>query len=158
VLKVNRKVEYGLLALKHMSAKPQGELSTVREICECYGMPFDPLAHVLRVLNMKGLVQSEQGAYGGYRIAMDLALVPFADFVEMIEGQLAFAECVVRNDAQCQQAKGKKTCDIRSRCNIQTSMHVIHQRMVQALQSLNLKELIQLEACDVPTTALSKPA
>jgi len=137
VLKVNRKIEYGLIALKHMQAKPRSQLSTVREICERYGTPFDPLAHVLRVLNARGVLQSEQGAHGGYRIAANLEALSFADLIEMIEGQLAFTDCI---------KLGECGCSMVERCNILSPMHVVHQRLLHFLRTISLAELVQPDA------------
>jgi len=137
VLKVNRKIEYGLIALKHMRSKPKAHLSTVREICERYGTPFDPLAHVLRVLNNKGVLQSEQGAHGGYRIAANLETLSLAELIEMIEGQLAFTDCIKMGDCGCTMVE---------RCNILSPMHVIHQRMLKFLRTISVAELVQLDA------------
>jgi Rrf2 family protein len=137
VLKVNRKVEYGLIALKHMQGKPKPHLSTVREICERYGAPFDPLAHVLRILNTKGVLQSEQGAHGGYRIAANLEALSFADLIEMIEGQLAFTDCI---------KLGECGCTMVERCNILSPMHIVHQRLLKFLRTISVAELVQPEA------------
>ena len=134
MLKVNRKVEYGLIALKHMHGKPKGQLSTVREICERYGTPFDPLAHVLRILNTKGILQSEQGAHGGYRVAANLEEVSFADLIEMIEGQLGFTDCIKLGDCGCTMTE---------RCNILSHMHAINQRLLRFLRAISLAELVQ---------------
>jgi len=133
MLKVNRKVEYGLVALRHMHAKPRGELTSVREICDQYGTPFDPVAHVLRILNGAGLVKSEQGAHGGYRLVADMAAVNFADFIEIIEGRLAFTDCL----------KGTVVgCNMREVCNIVSPMHMVHHRLQEFLRSITLEELI----------------
>jgi Rrf2 family protein len=134
VLKVNRKVEYALIALKHMHGKPKGQLSTVREICERYGTPFDPLAHVLRVLNTKALLQSEQGAHGGYRIAAPLEEVSFADLIEMIEGQLGFTDCI---------KLGECGCTMTERCNILSPMHAVNHRLLRFLRTISVAELVQ---------------
>ena len=42
--KVNRKIEYALMALKFMSGKMPGQLTQVKEICEKTGSPFDATA------------------------------------------------------------------------------------------------------------------
>ncbi len=133
MLKVNRKVEYGLIALKHMNGTPKGELSTVREICERYGTPFDPLAHVLRTLNAEGVLQSEQGAHGGYRIAGNLEDLSFADLIELIEGQLGFTDCLKSGDC---------ACTIAERCNIVSPMHTINKRLLNFLRAITLAELV----------------
>lgn len=134
MLKVNRKVEYGLVALKHMLGKPRDQLTSVREICENYGTPFDPVAHVLRILNAEGLVKSEQGAHGGYRLAENVKRVSLAAFIEMIEGQLGFVDCI-REDHVCR-------CNMTQRCNIIHPMHTLNDRLLGFMRSVTLGELL----------------
>jgi Rrf2 family protein len=141
VLKVNRKIEYSLIALKHMYGKPKDELSTVREICERYGTPFDPLAHVLRVLNTRGVLRSEQGAHGGYRIAANLNELSFADLIEMIEGQLGFTDCI---------KLGECGCNMTERCNILSPMHAINERLLGFLRTIKVAEIVQTNSPWVP--------
>ncbi len=133
MLKVNRKVEYGLVALKHMMHKPKGQLTSVREICDHYGTPFDPVAHVLRILNTEGLVQSEQGAHGGYRLQESVNSTNLAQFIEMIEGQLAFTDCLREDDCRC---------TMMDRCNIITPMHTLNDRLLEFLRAVTLQELL----------------
>lgn len=135
MIKINRKVEYGLVALKYMMGKPPGELTSVREICERFGAPFDPLAHVMRILNTNRLVKSEQGARGGYRLLGDFRGIPFGDFIEMIEDQpLAFATCVLEND---------HPCSMEDRCNIISPVHHFHNRLMEFMRSVTLGDLME---------------
>lgn len=146
MLKVNRKVEYGLLAIKHMLAKPQGELTSVREICERFGTPFDPLAHVLLIMNAEGLVKSEQGAHGGYRLEDNAVNVNFGDFIEIIEGHhFAFVDCL-RDEEECR-------CSLIDRCNIISPMHQFHARLKEFLRSVTLGDLLQEQAPSPPSPA-----
>ncbi len=145
MLKVNRKVEYGLVALKHMMHKPKGQLTSVREICDHYGTPFDPVAHVLRILNTEGLVQSEQGAHGGYRLQDSVQTTNLAQFIEMIEGQLAFTDCLREDDCRC---------TMMDRCNIITPMQTLNDRLLDFLKAITLQEL--LISTPVPAAAESK--
>jgi Rrf2 family protein len=133
MLKVNRKVEYALIALKHMQQKPKGQLTTVREICEHYGTPFDPVAHVMRILNARQVVQSEQGAHGGYRLLEDTRRLSFASLIEMIEGKLAFVECARQERANC---------GIQDTCNIASPMNQLNLRMIEFLHSVMVGEII----------------
>lgn len=135
MIKINRKVEYGLIALKYMMGKPSGQLTSVREICEHFGAPFDPLAHVMRILNANGLVKSEQGAKGGYRLVGDVTGMAFGDFIEMIEDQpLAFASCVLEDDERC---------NMMDRCNIMSPIHHFHNRLMEFMQSVTLGDLME---------------
>ena len=136
MLKINRKVEYGLVALKYMMGKAPGELTSVREICDQFGTPFDPMAHVMRILNANCLVKSEQGAHGGYRLIEKVSGIAFGDFIEMIEGvPLAFASCVLEDDARC---------NMTERCNIMSPMHHFHARLMEFLQTVTLGSLMEM--------------
>ena len=141
MLKVNRKVEYALIALKHMQQKPKGQLTTVREICEHYGTPFDPVAHVMRILNARQVVQSEQGAHGGYRLLEDTRRLSFASLIEMIEGKLAFVECA---------RKERANCGILDTCNIASPMNQLNLRMIEFLRSVMVGEIIDGNGGMVP--------
>jgi Rrf2 family protein len=135
MLKVNRKVEYGLVALKHMQSKPAEQLTSVREICDQYGTPFDPLAHVMRLLSTAGLVESAQGAHGGYRLTGDLTRFNVAEFIELIDGQLALTECI-KPDDECR-------CALVDRCNIVSPMHTFHNHLILFLRSISVRDLLQ---------------
>ena len=137
MLKLNRKVEYGLVALKYMHSKPKGRLTTVREICEHHSTPFDPLAHVLRILNTEGILQSEQGAHGGYRIVANLEDISFAHLIEIIDGQLGFTDCIKFKDC---------SCTLMERCNIISPMFAVNQQLLQFLRSISLATLVQPDA------------
>lgn len=134
MLKVNRKVEYGLVALKHMMAKPKGQLTSVREICDRFGAPFDPVAHVMRILNSAGLVKSEQGAHGGYRLLDDVLDTTLDEFIHTIEGHpLAFMDCLREEDGRC---------SMEGRCNIADDMEMLHGRLLGLFRSITLGDLL----------------
>lgn len=136
MLKLNRKVEYGLMALKHMQGKPTGELTSVREICATYGTPFDPLAHVLRTLNANGVLKSEQGAHGGYRLNENLQNISLAQFIEMVDGKMAWTDCA-REPEDCK-------CGLQGTCNIISSMRGFGERLLAFFESVTVAELLQV--------------
>jgi Rrf2 family transcriptional regulator, nitric oxide-sensitive transcriptional repressor len=108
--KINRKVEYALMALNHMRAKSPGELTSVKEISNLYGCPFDATARVLQILATHGILKSEQGAQGGYQLMKDLHRVSFLELSEMIMGPTSVAKC--------RDGSHEAECEIRSTCNI----------------------------------------
>ncbi|MEK6554068.1 MAG: Rrf2 family transcriptional regulator, partial [Bdellovibrionota bacterium] len=66
--KMNRKVEYALMALKFMSSKEAGQLTSVKEICQSTGAPFDATSRVMQLMAQKKILKAEMGAQGGYQI------------------------------------------------------------------------------------------
>ena len=134
--RIHRKVEYALIALKHMRAKSPGERTTVKEMATLYGCPHDVLARVLQTLANRSVLQSEQGAHGGYLIAKDLARVSFHDLLEMILGPLGVARCLH------EESSGEGACEMRGSCNIVSPIQLLNRKMTEFYKSLTVAELI----------------
>ena len=60
MFKINRKIEYALIALKHMSAKSPGQLTSAKEVCDIYSTPFDPTSRVLQIMTQHEVLHAEQ--------------------------------------------------------------------------------------------------
>jgi Rrf2 family protein len=129
VLKITRKIEYSLSALRHIASKHQGELTTAKEVCDRYGAPFDVLSKVLQTLAQKGVLKSEQGAYGGYLLQKDLSKVSFYDLAEMIEGPMAVVKCL--------HSEAPK-CDLSSTCNVVSPLTYFNEKLIEFYQSLSV--------------------
>jgi Rrf2 family protein len=96
----------------------------------------------MRILNAEGLVKSEQGAHGGYRLQDNVLDITFGDFIEIIEGHpLAFTDCL-REEEDCR-------CTMMERCNILAPMHRLHDRLRGFLRSIKLGDLL-VEGALVP--------
>lgn len=132
--KINRKLEYALMALKYMSQKIPGELTSAKEVSDSFHTPFDATARVMQQMAQKenGLLRAEYGASGGYQINKDLARVSVLDLIEMIEGPTALVKCV----------QGHKSCDIQGTCNISSPLQQLNDRLNGFYESLSLKELL----------------
>ena len=71
MLKITRKVEYALIALRHLQANKEGQLSSAKEIAETYGIPQELLAKILQRLAREDIIISVKGAAGGYKLVTD---------------------------------------------------------------------------------------
>src|SRR5258705_10190029 len=69
MLKLTKKADYGLIALKHLAVNSGGVSSSAKAIAECYGIPLPLLAKILQKLTKLGMLQSLPGTNGGYRLA-----------------------------------------------------------------------------------------
>jgi Rrf2 family protein len=132
--KINRKVEYALIGLKHMRVKQPGELTTIKEICTQYGCPFDATSRVMQILASRGVLRSEQGAHGGYQITKDLSRVSLYDIVEMIMGPIGVAKCL-HDDSE-------SSCEIRETCNIVSPVLALNRRLGDFYRSVMVAELL----------------
>lgn len=132
MLKINKKVEYALMALKFMAQKDEGSLTSAREICEKFNIPFDTTAKVLQIMNNQNILVSTKGLKGGYTLAKSLDQINFIEIVEMVEG--------IETEMYCQSQKG--LCDLYHSCNIVTPIDQLNRKVHTFLESLTLSELL----------------
>jgi Rrf2 family protein len=131
MFKMNRKVEYALMALKHMSGKRPGEISTAKEIAESYGCSFDTIARILQNLTQKNWLHSTQGATGGYIIMKDLAKVSFYDLSILILGPINLVRCI------------SSSCQIKRKCNIISPVQTLNDHLIGFYKSLSILSLLE---------------
>jgi Rrf2 family protein len=134
MFKINRKIEYALIALKHMSYKQQGQLTSAKEICDIYQTPFDPTSRVLQIMNQKGIVHAEQGAHGGYHITKDLHKVTVGELCNMIVGPIEIANCIHGQYS---------SCEITSTCHIISPMLNLNESIRKLFNTMSVAELIE---------------
>ena len=120
------------MALKYMLAKVPGELSSVKQICEVTGAPFDASARVMQIMTNHELLRSEQGTHGGYQIIKDLNKVSFYSLAEMILGPLAVIRCI----------KAQGPCELAHTCNIQSPLINLNNKVIEFYKQLSLMEIL----------------
>jgi Rrf2 family protein len=130
--KLNRKVEYSLMALKHMSRKMPGELTSAKEVADSYQAPFDATARVMQLMAQSGILRSSPGVQGGYQITKDLSKVTLHDLMELIQGPTQIAKCLHKQEP----------CEIQSSCNIVSPVHALNQKLNDFYKNVTLKELL----------------
>ncbi len=133
MFKVNRKIEYALMALKYMGTKGSGDLTSAKEICSVYQTPFDPTSRVLQVMTQNGVLQAEQGAYGGYQIIKDLTKISLRELSDMIIGPIEITNCVQGDDSQC---------IISETCQISEPMGTLNDKVIGFFNGIKISDLI----------------
>jgi Rrf2 family protein len=135
MLKINKKVEYALMALKFMADKTnQAPLVSAREICDEFQTPFDTTAKVMQVMNSHDILKSVKGIKGGYSLNKSLSTITYMELVRMIEGKEEIGRV-------CTNHKG--TCELLGKCNISTPVENLNKKLNGFLENLTLAELLQ---------------
>ena len=145
MIKLNRTTEYGLMALRHMSRKRASEafgLTSAREISDLYGLPFEITAKTLQRLKDTGLIQSAQGARGGYTLQRSLNEVNLAEFLEMMEGPQSVVACAGPEALNKKQAP-RSSCEYSTQCEIKSMMNGLNSRVFKFLAGIRLDELAE---------------
>jgi FeS assembly SUF system regulator len=132
MLRLSKKADYALIAMKHLAQKSSGGPSTsAREIAELYGIPIELMAKVLQRLVRTGLLVSTQGTRGGYTLGRPSASISVADVIQAIDGPLTVTAC----------STDKIDCEQYSKCSIRDSLWQIRERIAVALGTVSLAEM-----------------
>ena len=132
MLKITRKVEYALIALRHMQSKNNDGLTSAKEIATQYGVPQQLLAKTLQQMAKDGIVEAVQGPAGGYRILANLDQISLKDFFENLEGPLGMMDCFFESD-----------CVQLDTCNIRVPIQRINDNMRNMFSQMSVREVTQ---------------
>jgi Rrf2 family protein len=132
MFKIHKKVKYALIALKYMSSREPGELTTAKEVCTQFDIPFDPTARVLQLMAQHGVLKAEQGAHGGYRLVGDLDKLTIYSLSQMVVGGLAVSDC----------ASEKGACGQMHACVLKGAMAKLNAAIVKAFKGVSVREMI----------------
>ncbi|MEW5728353.1 MAG: Rrf2 family transcriptional regulator [Pseudomonadota bacterium] len=90
--------DYALRVLVHVGLK-SGELVTINEIADCYGISKNHLTKVVHQLGRTGYLETVRGKYGGVRLLVDATQVRLGDFIRRVEDDFALARCMKCEDS-----------------------------------------------------------
>jgi len=133
MFKINRKIEYALIALKYMSSKNPGQLTSAKEICDIYQTPFDPTSRVLQIMTQHEVLHAEQGARGGYQIIKDLSKFSLGELSDMIIGPIEIANCFHGDYSEC---------NISPKCHIIAPMLNLNESIKKLFTTIMVEDLI----------------
>ncbi|MDP6339623.1 MAG: Rrf2 family transcriptional regulator [Candidatus Marinimicrobia bacterium] len=132
MLKITRKVEYALIALRHMQSNKENGLTSAKEIASHYGIPQQLLAKTLQQMARDDIIEAVQGPAGGYRLIANLDLISLKDFFEQLEGPMGLMDCSF--DSDCIQIGA---------CNIRVPIQRINNNMRNMFSQMTLQEVTQ---------------
>ena len=131
MLRLSKKADYALIAMKHLAQKPGATSTSAREIAEQYDIPIELLAKVLQRLVRTGLLASTQGTRGGYTLSRPSKSISLADVIQAIDGPFTVTACSTE----------KNDCEQYSKCSVRDPLWQIRERIVAALGTVTLSEM-----------------
>ena len=132
MLRLSKKTDYALMAMKHLASDPRRRAASAREIAETHDIPIELMAKVLTRLVRSGLLISHHGVHGGYELAQPPAATSVAAVIESIDGPLTMTACT-HGDHECHQF---------SKCNVRDPLHRIRDRIAAILAECSILEIV----------------
>ncbi len=139
MLALNRKTEYGLIALTYL-ADYKKNTASAKLIATTYGMSSPLLMNVLKTLTKAGLVNSTRGPSGGYSLAKNAETITLADIISALQGSLKLVACINKHDDD--DTNSIQECKLAQLCPVQSPVRKIHIKLRDFLESITLSDLL----------------
>lgn len=146
VLRITKLTDYAIVVLTHMTSD-LGACWTSRSIAAQTGLPQPSVSKILKSLARGGVLHSERGVLGGYRLVPGPDEVSVADIIDAVEGPISLTECSGQS-AEC--------CEYSGACALQPTWTRINHAVRRALENISLAELA-LPAVPALVTLTKKP-
>ena len=107
----SRQCEYALQAVTYLALKRDGEMTAIKEMTKKLGIPYHFLGKILQDLAYKGLLVSQKGPTGGFRLGMPAKEITLFHIIEAVDG-VAFTNSCVLGFPEC---SGKNPCAVHDK-------------------------------------------
>jgi len=132
MLKLTKKADYGLIAMRHLAEHGDLGACSAKDLAEMYDIPQEALAKILQKLVKAQLLVSQQGTNGGYTLARIPADISALEVIRAIEGPLFITSCSTGSE-----------CEQEQRCNIRGPLRKVSKTIEEVLSKLTLVEMTE---------------
>jgi Rrf2 family protein len=135
MLKLTKKADYGLMALKFLAEHPETAALSAKDVADAYGIPAQLLAKILQQLTKSGLLRSHAGMNGGYALAREARSISAYEVILAIDGPFFITSCT----------KGKTGCELTTNCTIKEPLARVNETIAGVLKSISIQDLTEHE-------------
>ncbi len=131
MLRLSKKADYALMAVRHLALQTGAPSTSAREIAEQYDIPLELMAKVLQRLVRAGILVSTQGTRGGYTLGRPSSVISVADVIQAIDGPFTVTAC----------SSEKHDCEQYGKCSIRDPLWQIRERIAETLGMVSMAEM-----------------
>ncbi len=130
MFRLSKLTDYAVVVLVRLAAVPG--VQTSPGVSAATGVPEPTVAKVLKALAASGLVVSQRGARGGYRLVRPLSAIAVADVIVAIDGPIAMTACVEGSPVPC---------DAPCSCAVRGRWDAVNDAVREALTAITLADM-----------------
>jgi FeS assembly SUF system regulator len=131
MLKLSKKADYGLIALKHLAMHNGDGSFSASDIAEVYRISTPLMAKVLQKLAKGGLVAARHGSSGGYTLARHPSQISALDVIKAIDGPLFITSCFTSHGE----------CDVHTTCSIREPLRRVNDSILDVLAKVTISQM-----------------
>jgi Rrf2 family protein len=140
MLRLTKKADYSLIALKHFAAMHciagsavASHALSAKELADSSGIPLPLLSKLLQKLGKNGFLVSECGTNGGYRLAREPREISALQVIRAIDGPVVLATCFT----------SAASCGHSDRCTVKRPLRRIHDGILRLLDSVSIEDMLR---------------
>src|SRR6202046_925472 len=134
MLRLTKKADYGLMALKYLAEQTDGSAHSAKDIAEAYHIPPQLLAKILQTLARAGLLVSHAGTNGGYALARPATEISAFEVIRALDGPLFITSCITIHGA----------CDLAGHCTIKEPLRKVNDSIKDLLSNIHISDLVEM--------------
>lgn len=133
MLRLTKKADYGLMALKYLAENSAQAAQSAKDIAEAYHIPPQLLAKILQTLTKAGILISTAGTNGGYALARPSSDISAFEVIRAIDGPLFITSCITIHG----------TCDLHGTCTIKEPLRKVNDSIKDLLSGIHVSDLVE---------------
>jgi FeS assembly SUF system regulator len=131
MLRISRLTDYGIVVMAYLASNVDCT-HTAKNIALHTRVNLPTVSKLLKLLARGGLLDTQRGAQGGYRLSLNPAKISLSDIIEAIEGEeISLTAC----------GHGKGLCEIEKKCSIRSNWLTISVALRDVLDTITLAEM-----------------
>jgi Rrf2 family protein len=133
MLRLTKKADYGLMALKYLAEQADNGAQSAKDVAEAYHIPPQLLAKILQTLAKAGILVSHAGTNGGYALARPSTEISAFEVIRAIDGPLFITSCITIHGA----------CDLAGHCTIKEPLRKVNDSIKDLLSGICIADLVE---------------
>jgi FeS assembly SUF system regulator len=132
MIRLSKLTDYAVVVMAQM-ARDGVAVQTAPQLAERTGVPAPTVAKLLKALASAGLMVSQRGAAGGYRLARTPEEISVAGIITALDGPISITACV-------DGAEGH--CGVETLCPMRGNWDRVNRAVRRALEEVTLADMM----------------
>lgn len=131
-MKLSTRTRYGVRLMMELGLHYQGGFVQLNDIARNQAISEKYSEQIIGVLKAAGLVQSQRGSQGGYRLSRPASSITLREIFETLEGTISLLDC-----------QEGKSCKKSGKCSSQNVWNKLTDAIGNVLENTSLEDVVE---------------